>query len=144
MAIRKYFSEEEEATLVKAIRWAEDKTSGEIRIHIEEKCTGDPFNRGLEIFAQLGMHQTDLKNGVLFYIATETHRFSIIADENINNKVPSGFWDNIRDEMVTHFKAGNLVGGLELGVLKAGEALKEFFPRQDVDANELSDEISAQ
>jgi uncharacterized membrane protein len=142
--VRKYFNPDEEAELIKAIQLAEQKTSGEIRIHIEEKCTGDAFARGVEVFGGLGMHKTEQRNGVLFYIATETHKFSIVADEGINAKVPEGFWDAIKDDMIIHFKNGQLVEGLKAGVLKSGAALRSHFPRLDYDENELSNEISAQ
>lgn len=141
-AIRKFFSEAEEAKIIEAIRLAELATSGEIRVHIEEKCKESAFDRATEVFGNLEMHETELRNGVLFYLATADHKFAIIGDEGINAKVPAGFWDDIRDEMQTAFKSGDFVGGLSKGIALSGKALKEFFPYTDDDINELSDEIS--
>ena len=94
------------------------------------------------IFEKLEMHKTQARNGVLFYMAFEDHKFAILGDVGINSRVPKNFWDDIRDEMATHFKSGQLVEGLCHGVHRAGEELKRFFPYSSDDVNELSDEIS--
>jgi len=140
--IRKFFTEAEEAQIVEAIRKAELATSGEIRVHIEETCSENAFERGTEVFGMLKMHKTELHNGVLFYLATKDKKFAIIGDEGINSKVPAGFWDEIRDDMQAAFKNRDFVGGLSKGIGRSGKALLEFFPYQDGDVNELSDEIS--
>lgn len=142
-AIRKFFNEAEEQQIIAAIRAAEYHTSGEIRIHIEEHCPNDGLERATELFGLLEMHKTDLRNGVLFYLATVDHKFAILGDEGINKKVPPHFWEEIRDEMTAAFKQGDFVGGLSVGIARSGKALKEFFPYEDADKNELSDEISS-
>lgn len=141
-AIRKFFNEEQEAEIVAAIRAAELNTSGEIRVHIEERCKKDGFKRATEIFGNLAMHKTELRNGVLFYIATLDHKFAIVGDEGINKKVPAHFWEEIRDQMQSAFKQGDFVGGLTVGIAQSGKALKEYFPYDKDDTNELSNEIS--
>ncbi len=141
-AIRKFFNDAEEQQIIAAIREAEFNTSGEIRIHIEERCKEDALKRATELFGLLEMHKTDLRNGVLFYLATLDHKFAIVGDEGINNKVPTHFWEEIRDEMTSAFKNGDFVGGLSVGIARSGMALKEYFPFEDADKNELSDEIS--
>jgi len=52
---------------MQAIKNAELDTSGEIRIHIENKCPGDVMDRSAFLFKQLQMHKTELRNGVLIY-----------------------------------------------------------------------------
>lgn len=56
--------------------------------------------------------------------------------------VPPGFWDTIRDHMQQRFAEGRFAEGLAEGILMAGEKLKEHFPREKNDVNELSDAIS--
>jgi uncharacterized membrane protein len=94
------------------------------------------------VFEKLKMHETDLRNGVLFYVATESKKFAIIGDKGINEKVAADFWDCTKDIMLSHFKNGNFKQGLIDGVLRAGEQLKKHFPYQSDDINELSNEIS--
>lgn len=138
-----FFNEEEERRIIDAIRKAEDHTSGEIRVHVEPQCKGDSFERALELFAELEMHQTQLHNGVLFYLAYESHKFSIVADEGINQAVPENFWEEIKDMMQEKFKNKEFILGLSEGILLTGEQLKTYFPIDEKgDQNELSDDIS--
>lgn len=128
--------------LVEAIEKAELNTSGEIRVHIENKCPEELMDRAAFLFEKLKMHKTELRNGVLFYLAMEDRVFAILGDAGINSKVPEGFWDSIKEKMTSLFKDNDPVGAIETGVLMAGEQLKSHFPYQTDDVNELSDDIS--
>jgi uncharacterized membrane protein len=88
------------------------------------------------------MHQTRLRNGVLIYLATVDRKFAIIGDAGINSVVPNDFWDSTRDDMLNHFKYGNLVEGIVTGLEIAGNQLKKYFPRKRNDQNELPDDIA--
>ena len=142
MGASKFFSQEQKEIITNAIKSAELNTSGEIRIHIESKCKIDPLDRAAEVFSKLKMHKTELRNGVLFYVAIDDHKFAILGDGGINAKVPDEFWDEINNIVVTLFRDGNYTEGLSQGVIMAGKQLKKFFPHQLDDVNELSDDIS--
>ena len=88
------------------------------------------------------MDETKLKNGVLIYLAVENKTFAICGDKGINDVVPNDFWDCTRDAMVAQFKEHNYKQGLINGVIRAGEQLQKYFPWQEGDTNELSNEIS--
>lgn len=141
-AIRRFFTADQEESIVAAIREAEKNTSGEIRVHIEQRCKGDAFKRATQVFHALRMDATKLHNGVLFYIATQDHKFAIIGDSGINQKVPAGYWESIRDSMQNKFRQGLFTDGLTEGIVATGVMLKQFFPYQKDDANELPDGIS--
>jgi uncharacterized membrane protein len=132
----------EEKILVDAIAVAEKNTSGEIRVHIEKTCKGDAVEQAKVIFEKLGMTVTEARNGVLIYIAEESHKFAIIGDAGIHEKVGHDFWDHSKDLMLQHFKKGEFVEGIKEAVLSCGEALKKHFPFQNNDSNELSNDIS--
>ncbi|MDI9257534.1 TPM domain-containing protein [Flavobacterium sedimenticola] len=140
--VEDFLTQEEEQEIVAAIRLAEQNTSGEIRVHIEKHTSIDAFERAMEVFHLLKMDETELKNGVLIYLAVKDKTFVICGDKGINDLVPNDFWDCTRDVMVNHFKAGRYKQGLVDGILRAGEQLQKFFPYQDGDVNELSNEIS--
>ena len=142
MSVQKYFTEENKLQITNAIRVAETNTSGEIRVHIESKCKGDVLDQAAYVFEKLEIHKTELRNGVLFYLAVDDHKFAILGDAGINQKVPEDFWESIKEEMLINFKDEHYSDGLAEGIVKAGEQLKEHFPYQDDDVNELSDEIS--
>ena len=137
-----FFSKEEKEKIVRAIEEAENNTSGEIRVHIEKACRTDVLDRAAYIFKKLGMHKTQLRNGVLFYLALEDRKFAILGDAGINSVTPEDFWENIKEKMLEYFREGKVADGLVKGILMAGEKLKEHFPHMKDDVNELSDEIS--
>lgn len=142
MNVQKYFTEENKLQITNAIRVAELNTSGEIRIHIEKLCKGDVLDRAAYIFEKLEMHKTELRNGVLFYVAVEDQKFAILGDAGINQRVSEDFWENAKEVVLSNFKEGKLTLGLTKGILLAGEQLKAHFPYQSDDKNELSDDIS--
>jgi uncharacterized membrane protein len=88
------------------------------------------------------MNETQLQNGVLIYLAIQTKSFVICGDKGINDVVKADFWDTTKDIMQAHFKNSDFKQGLIDGILRAGEQLKKYFPWQENDINELSNEIS--
>ncbi len=142
MSARSFFTKEEQQKIVAAIKEAELDTSGEIRVHIENHCKEEALERAAELFYDLKMDRTAARNGILFYLAVKDHKFAIIGDEGINKNVEHDFWNDIKDEMISNFKENKFTEGLIAGILKCGEKLKEYFPHQSDDINELSDEIS--
>jgi uncharacterized membrane protein len=142
MNVQKYFTEENKLQITNAIRAAEMNTSGEIRVHIEKYCKDDVLDRAAYIFEKMEMHKTQLRNGVLFYLAVEDHQFAILGDVGLNQKVPEDFWETTKELVLSKFKDGNLTEGLTSGILMAGEQLKAHFPYLKNDVNELSNEIS--
>lgn len=140
--VEDFLTQEEEQEIVEAIRVAEKNTSGEIRVHIESTTSIDAFERAMEVFHFLKMDETIEHSGVLIYLAVVDKTFVIYGDKGINEKVKDDFWDSTRDVMVSHFKNGNFKQGLIEGITKAGEELKKYFPAEDDNINELSNEIS--
>ena len=140
--VEDFLTSEEEQRIVKAIRDAEKESSGEIRVHIENDSTKHCLEHAKEIFHLLHMDETVEKNGVLFYVAAHNHQFAIIGDSGIDKVVPHDFWTSVKDTVTREFSKGNRADGLILGILEAGQKLKQFFPYQKIDKNELSDEIS--
>jgi len=139
----KLFSEEDKKIITDAIKSAEQETSGEIQVHLESHCRADVLDRAAEVFELLKMHKTQYRNAVLFYLATDDHKFAILGDAGINAVVPSDFWENIKEEMVGLFKSGLYTEGLRKGIEMTGLQLKSQFPfDQKGDDNELPDEIS--
>jgi uncharacterized membrane protein len=142
MKASSFFSKEQQAQILAAVKEAELETSGEVRVHIESSLKGDVLDRAAWLFRKLGMDKTAERNGVLFYLAVNDRKFAIIGDAGINAKVPSGFWDDISELLKKNFKEGKFTEGLSEGILLAGKHLKMHFPHKQDDVNELPDEIS--
>jgi uncharacterized membrane protein len=142
--VEQLLTEVNKQTIMEAIKRAEKNTSGEVRVHIESKVkkTRSVFDRAVEVFHKLGMQETKLHNGVLVYVALDDRQFAIIGDQGIHEKVGENFWDKEKDEMTIYFKQGDIIGGIVYFINQIGAKLKEFFPYQADDVDELSDEIS--
>ena len=137
-----YFTQERKQYIVDAIRKAELNTSGEIRVHVDKRCRKDVLDRALYVFKKLKMEQTRDRNGVLLYVAVDSHKTAIIGDEGVNAVVPPDFWNSIIDCAVKRFAKGEYAEGITEAVTAVGEVLKQHFPYRDDDINELPDEIS--
>lgn len=138
---RKFFSQSEKEIILQAIREAESKTSGEIRVYLEERAKGEALDRARRIFEKLGMTRTKLRNGVLFYFSLADHTFSVLGDRGIYDRVGQDFWRSVVQRMEGFFSQDDFAGGLAAGIRWVGESLSQWFPRQAGDLNELSDEI---
>lgn len=135
-------SAEEQERVVQAINLAENLTSGEIRIVVENSVGGgDVLDKAAYYFNELEMYNTVSRHGVLIYLAIADHQFAIIGDSGINNKVEADFWECTKNGMLSFFKRGDYAGGLVAGITQAGKKLEQHFPRQEDDINELPNEI---
>lgn len=142
MKVKDFIGDKGKALIEQAIKEAELNTSGEIRVHLESKCSGDPLQRAVYIFNYLKMYRTQARNGVLVYVAVGSRKFAIIGDAGINAVVPDNFWDGIKEQMQASFAEGNYVDGLVQAIRESGVSLKRYFPYQSDDINEQPDEIS--
>ena len=143
MTAEELFTNEEILEIMQAVKDAENRTSGEIKVHIENSSEGkDIMDRAADVFALLELHKTKLRNGVLFYLAINDKKFAILGDVGVHNAVGDRFWDSIKNQMQTYFRKGNFTLGMIEGIRLAGEKLREKFPHADDDINELSDDIS--
>lgn len=139
---KKALSKEQEALLIAAIQKAELQTSGEIRVHFDTSKVEVPLDKAKTVFAKLKMHQTELRNGILFYVNLKEKKFAVWGDEGINKSVPENFWDEIKETAIQHFKNDQIVEGLEKCILLCGDQLKQYFPLRGNDKNELNNDIS--
>ena len=88
-----FFSEEEKLQIIEAVRNAEKRTSGEVRVFVESRCSYmDAIDRAIEIFSELKMTQTADRNAVLVYVAMKDHQLAIFGDEGIHSKLGNEYW----------------------------------------------------
>ena len=130
------------ASLVEAIQQAEDHSTGEIRVHIDQNSDDNNAKIAFDVFKSLGMDKTKERNAVLFHVNFEQKYLTIIGDEGIHAKVNQTFWDQMHDQITTQFSKGNFHDGLKNAVLETGLELKKYFPIKGVNPNELSNEIT--
>ncbi len=139
---RELFGEPELLRIREAIAAAEKRTSGELRVFIEDDCKDDVMDRAAFVFEELDMHETELRNGVLIYVAVSHRKLAIIGDAGIHQKVGDRFWESIRSNMINRFKSGAFMQGVEEGIHAIGEPLSTYFPHDhDGDRDELSNDV---
>jgi uncharacterized membrane protein len=138
-----FFSPEEKERILAAIRSAEMRTSGEVRVYLESRCRFvDALDRAVEIFQGLKMDQTADRNAVLVYVALKDKQLAVFGDEGIHQKVGSQFWNQEVGRMLQHFNKHNYAEGIASVVSEIGEVLVHHFPyNKDTDKNELPDDI---
>ena len=138
-----FFSPADNEKVVQAIRNAEMRTSGEIRVFIESRCRFiDAMDRALEIFTNLKMDQTEFRNAVLLYIALKDRQLAVYGDKGIHEKVGGEFWNIAVKKILAHFNKDDYAGGIANCVTEIGESLQQHFPYdKETDKNELPDEI---
>lgn len=137
-----FFTDDEQQRIVAAIRSAEKRTSGEIRIFVESKCSYiDPVHRAAELFFGLQMDHTKERNGVLLYLATKDHQVAIFGDEGIHQKVGTEFWNKEVRIILSEFSKQHYAEGIITIINEIGAALINHFPYENEDRNELPDDI---
>ncbi|HXJ21621.1 MAG TPA: TPM domain-containing protein [Polyangia bacterium] len=125
-----------------AIRAAERRTSGELRVAFARFFLGRDVQRAAQrTFARQGMDRTKLHNAVLIFIAPVGRRCAIVADEGAHAVVDPTFWTSVVEKMVSRFRSGDLTGGVEAGIQEIGERLAGPFPIAPGDVNELPDTL---
>lgn len=137
-----FFSKKEKEAVLKAIEEAEQKSSAEIRVHLERQAPDDILGYAATVFERLGMARTAERNGVLILLGLKTKRFAIAADQGIHSKVSPHFWDEAAQVMNEQFRQDRFSEGLTAGIGAIANRLQEYFPVCPGNPNELTNEIS--
>ena len=138
-----FFTEAEKKNITNAISMAEQRTSGEVRVFVENRCKYmDAIDRAAEIFFQLKMEKTVDRNAVLVYVAIKDKQLAVFGDEGIHNKVGNVYWNAEVKKMIAIFNKENYADGICQCIKDIGEALHHHFPYdKSTDKNELPDDI---
>ena len=142
MRTREFLSKLEHDRILQAIREAESKTSGEIRVLIQRgKVKSDPLVAAERKFQRLGMHKTRKRNAVLIFVAPRVHKLAIVGDEGIHEKCGDQFWQHVATAMHDCFCQQKFTDGIGGAITAIGAALAQHFPKTSRDTNELPDDV---
>ncbi|MDP6944905.1 MAG: TPM domain-containing protein [Myxococcota bacterium] len=132
----------DQARLVIAIGAAERGHRGEIRCHLEGRYPGDgPKARAAELFEALAMVETAQGTGVLLYLATEDRKVAVHAGPGVPEP-SSETWQSVATCVADGFRAGDGIGGLERGIARLGDVLRELLPGGDAHGDELPNAVT--
>src|SRR5579859_71550 len=127
MKMKEFLNQLEHDKIVAAIRAAEAKTSGEIRVFLSRHKPEDPVAAAQAQFEHLKMHKTKHRNGVLIFVAPAAHKFAVVGDSAVHAKCGDAFWRAVADEMTARFKKGEFTSGILHAIDKAGNLLAQHF-----------------
>ena len=137
-----HFKKNELDVIREAIEQAETKTSGEIRVFVENRCkAATALDRAADCFLHLKMEKTTHRNGVLIYVAMKDKKFAIIGDAGIHQKVGEDFWEQEKNILQQHFVAGKMIAGICACIDTMGKHLQKFFPSDGEQKNELNNDV---
>lgn len=142
MKASKFLNRKQKSRIIQAIVQAENVTSGEIKLHIENHCPTELLKRAKEVFHLHHMHQTEKRNGVLIYMALRDKKVGIVGDRGIDELIPENYWQEEVDMLLGYFKQSEFTTGLVTVITRIGEKLQKHFPIEENDVNELPDEIT--
>lgn len=128
--------------VIQAIKAAESRTSGELRVFVTDRSVEDPISAAWQAFARLKLQHTAQRNAVLIFMAPTARKFAIVADEGIHHFCQEAFWNNLALQLSAGFKAGDYTGALVRLIDAIGQALSVHFPGSHNDVNELPDEVA--
>jgi uncharacterized membrane protein len=132
------------AAIAESVRVSERRHGGEIRVAIEADLSVShlwrgvsPRARALEVFATLGVWDTQARNGVLIYLCLADRVVEIIADRGLHTKVNDGEWAGVCAQLQADCAAGKYQQGMCDAVIAVGQLLAMHYPTSD--RNEQSD-----
>src|SRR5512140_1836271 len=114
--MKDFLTQEQEQEVVDAIRTAESRTSGEIRVVITSRWILRPERHAWKLFNRLGMTRTRHHNGALIVLFTRRRRFMVLGDSGLNGIVKPGYWDEIAAEMTSLLHEGRKVDALAAAI----------------------------
>jgi uncharacterized membrane protein len=142
MRTKEFLSKLEHDRIVGAIREAELKTSGQIRVYVQRgKLSVDPLIAAQQKFHRLGMHKTRERNAVLIFVAPRAHKFAVVGDQAVHEKCGEEFWQRLIDIMRGHFQNEKFSRALVETIEETGKTLAAHFPKRSTGGNELPDDI---
>lgn len=142
ISMQQFFEGLDRGAIVYAIRRAESKGLGEIRVHLHRGRVADAREEAERAFTRLGMAKTRSRSGCLIFIAPEERAFAVIGDAGIHERVGDTFWLDARDAAAALFAEGRFTEGIVAAVDRLGDALAMHFPKEPGDVNELPDDVS--
>ncbi len=141
MLTNEFLQQIEDAKIAGAIRLAEKKTTGELRVFISHRAVTSAVEAAQQQFTRLKMDRTKARNAVLIFVAPKSQQFAVIGDVAVHEKCGQAFWEKLAGEMGKHFKQSDFTGGLVHAIGMAGRLLAEHFPADGPNPNELSDDV---
>jgi len=97
--------------------------------------------RAMEQFVAQNLYTTRGHTGVLIFLSEAERYAEVVADQNINSKVPQANWQALVDRLTTRIGDGEAAEGLCEAITAAGELLAQHFPPGSANPDELPNHL---
>lgn len=143
-ATKRYFSKQDQAAIAQAVTEAECGHVGEIQVVIEgylpvkQAYFQNTRMRARQLFAELGVWDTEYNSGVLLYLNLCEHKVEIVIDRGIKQATTQQVWDQICQHIIQLLQQKQFKQGVIEGVTEIGQVLDQYYDRKIDDLkNEL-------
>ena len=133
MKVKHFLTALEHDRVHRAIKTAEEGTSGDIVVYVSHRKVEDPLAAANCEFQKLRLEAAAEKNSLLIFLAPKSQKFAVVGGTALHAKVGQAWWDELVALLTLHFKASRFTDGLVATIEKAGHALKHHFPASATD-----------
>ena len=143
-AARRAFPAHALRAIEQAVKESEKGHRGEIRFALEAGLHPSHLKRSTrerarQVFAQLGVWDTEENSGVLIYVQLVDRRIEIVADRGIAKRVGQAEWDAVCRAMQHAFRQHQYEAGALEAIRSVTGILARHFPAKGANPNELPD-----
>ena len=135
-ATKRYFSKSDQHAIAQAVSEAEHGHIGEIQVVIEgclpshQAYQQNTRMRARQLFAELGVWDTEYNSGVLLYLNLCEQQVEIVIDRGIHQATEAQVWQIICDAITLKLKEKHYRKAVIDGVSEIGQVLNQFYDQQ--------------
>ncbi|OOW14129.1 TPM domain-containing protein [Acinetobacter sp. MF4640] len=144
-ASKRFFNQQDQHAIAQAVAAAEHGHIGEIQVVIEghmparEAYYLDTRGRAKQLFAELGVWDTEWNSGILLYLNLCERKVEIVIDRGIQDATTQQVWDEVCQNIIAKMQAKDYRNALTNGVFEIGLVLNQFYADKTQDrVNEIA------
>ena len=146
-SMHRYFNKQDRMHIANAVQQAEKGHVGEIQVVIEghipcsQAYHQNTRLRAQQLFAELGVWDTELNSGVLLYLNLCERKVEIVIDRGLKNATQAETWNEICQNIIVNLTQKQYLRAVTGGVNEIGQVLDQYYVKTDLyDENELPNE----
>ncbi|MDM1781446.1 TPM domain-containing protein [Acinetobacter indicus] len=143
-ATKRFFSKQDQHAIALAVEEAEHGHVGEIQVVIEGCLPSrsayyqNTLCRARQLFAELGVWDTEYNSGVLLYLNLCERKVEIVIDRGIRQATTQEIWNEICQSIIQNLARQQYKHGVIEGIQQIGQVLDQYYDRKIADVeNEL-------
>lgn len=143
----RYFNKQDRMQIANVVQQAEKGHVGEIQVVIEghipcsQAYHQNTRLRAQQLFAELGVWDTELNSGVLLYLNLCERKVEIVIDRGLKNATQAETWNEICQNIIVTLTQKQYLRAVTEGVDDIGQVLNQYYVESDLhNQNELPNE----